>query len=411
MRIDTSTISMASTRSFLEEAAYTQTAVKRLYGADGEVTRTSASSMDIRRRRFAASGGVAQYQTSALGSGVQERADDGLQSTREKAEPPAAQEQPQAAAVAAVPQTSGSDWLSGLSSLPEDPIVTLLRRCLELLERATGKKVNSHTRLGGRRLSETLGLSVSTVSARYQKTMSLLPGPAIRLSPEPAAAPNGTWTRQVVQSGFVSGEEHTAFTSRGTVVTSDGRSIDFGIQVEMSRSYEKAFVAEGKEAIYTDPLVINLDTDAAALSDVSFYFDLDCDGTEEEISTLAQGSGFLALDRNGDGKINDGSELFGAKSGDGFADLAAYDQDGNGWIDENDAVFSRLSVWTKCGDGEAKLLSLKEAGVGAIFLGSQATQFGLSNSSQEDVGVIRRTGLYLKESGEAGTVQHLDFKT
>ncbi len=410
MRIDTSTISMASTRSFREEAAYTQTTIKRLYGTDGELQRTSASAMDVRSRRFSASGGIARYQTTALGAAVQEHGDEGLQSAREKSEPQAAQDPPQTAAAAAVPQTGGCDWLSGLSSLPEDSTVTLLRRCLELLERITGRKTGHNTRPGGRRFSSTLGLSASTVSARYQKTMSLLPGPVIRLSPGPAA-PNGTWTRQVVQSGFVSGEEHTAFTSRGTVVTSDGRSLDFGIQVEMSRSYEKAFVAESKEAVYTDPLVINLDTDAAALSDVSFYFDLDCDGTEEEVSTLAQGSGFLALDRNGDGKINDGSELFGAKSGDGFGELSAYDQDGNGWIDENDAVFSRLSVWTKCGDGEAKLLSLKEANVGAIFLGSQATQFGLSNSSQEDKGVVRRTGLYLKETGEAGTVQHLDFTT
>ena len=62
------------------------------------------------------------------------------------------------------------------------------------------------------------------------------------------------------------------------------------------------------------------------------------------------------MDRNGDGKINDGSELFGTKSGDGFKDLASYDADGNGWIDENDAIFSQLKIWTKDEDGKDKLI-------------------------------------------------------
>ena len=179
----------------------------------------------------------------------------------------------------------------------------------------------------------------------------------------------------------------------------------------MSRSFETAYEIVGQEEVFTDPLVINLDTDAAALSDVSFYFDLDCDGEKEEISGLDSASGFLALDKNGDGKINDGSELFGAKTGDGFAELARYDQDGNGWIDENDEIFSKLRVWVQCGDGEGKLLSLAEADVGAIFLGKQATQFTLANSKGDENAMVRSTGVYLKEStGLAGTVQHVDFK-
>ena len=59
---------------------------------------------------------------------------------------------------------------------------------------------------------------------------------------------------------------------------------------------------------------------------------------------LGSGSGFLALDKNGNGKIDDGSELFGTKSGDGFADLAEYDSDGNGWIDEKGRVYVLYEV-------------------------------------------------------------------
>ena len=117
-----------------------------------------------------------------------------------------------------------------------------------------------------------------------------------------------------------------------------------------------------------DPLVINLEGNVAQVSDHTFFFDIDCDGVEDEISKLISGSGFLALDQNGDGIINDGSELFGTQSGNGFADLAKFDSDGNGFIDENDEIFDRLKIWCMAENGQPHLYSLKEQGVGAIGL-------------------------------------------
>ena len=58
-----------------------------------------------------------------------------------------------------------------------------------------------------------------------------------------------------------------------------------------------------------DPLVINLSGQNADVSDETFTFDIDSDGKEDNISLLAKNCGFLALDLNGDGKINNGSEL------------------------------------------------------------------------------------------------------
>lgn len=130
--------------------------------------------------------------------------------------------------------------------------------------------------------------------------------------------------------------EDTAFRTSGTVRTADGREISFGLELGMSRRFREETKIENITEIVdlTDPLVINLDGNIAGLSDQKFMFDIDADGEEESISYLQGGSGYLALDKNGDGVINDGSELFGTKSGDGFADLAEYDADGNGWIDE-----------------------------------------------------------------------------
>jgi hypothetical protein len=158
-----------------------------------------------------------------------------------------------------------------------------------------------------------------------------------------------------------------------------------------------------------DPLIINTKAQTSGLSDKKFKFDLDADGKQDEISMTKSGSGFLALDKTGDGKINDGTELFGVKSGDGFKDLAEYDTDGNGWIDENDEVFDKLKVWSKTEDGKDELKSLKESGVGAIFLGAENTEFTIEGEDGVLDGKVRKTGIFLKEDGTAGTIQHVDL--
>ena len=134
------------------------------------------------------------------------------------------------------------------------------------------------------------------------------------------------------QETYMEEKEDTDFSAGGVVRTADGRTIEFNINVQMSRSFQ-AYYGEQFQRVerqLVDPLVINLDGNVAEVKDQTFFFDLDADGVEEEISMLGSGSGYLALDKNGDGIINDGSELFGTKSGNGFADLAAYDSDGNG---------------------------------------------------------------------------------
>ena len=206
--------------------------------------------------------------------------------------------------------------------------------------------------------------------------------------------------------------EDTGYQARGCVRTSDGRQIDFNLSLYMSRrmcQYAGVQRASDLPAL-TDPLVINIDAPVAGVSDQKFMFDIDADGTEDEISSLEKGSGFLALDKNGDGCINDGSELFGTESGDGFYDLSEYDGDGNGWIDENDDVFNRLKVWCRDENGKDILYTLKDAGVGAICLQNVPTDFSLNSLSDNKTNArIRSTGIFLYENGGVGTINHLDL--
>ncbi len=206
-------------------------------------------------------------------------------------------------------------------------------------------------------------------------------------------------------------QECTSFSTTGVVKTADGRELSFNLECSMSRRFEEYYQETYSTGIrYCDPLVINLDTDVASVSDQKFFFDLDQDGTEEEISSLGSGSGFLALDLNGDGTINDGSELFGTKSGDGFADLAQYDADGNGWIDEADEIWDKLLIWVKDEAGNDTLYHLADLGVGAIGLASVSTEFSLNSEQDNQTNArIRRTGIFLYENGTVSTLQHLDM--
>jgi len=204
--------------------------------------------------------------------------------------------------------------------------------------------------------------------------------------------------------------EQTSFQAQGVVRTADGREITIDIELNMSREFlSQEFQSLRAGDALKDPLVVNFSGNAAELTQQQFSFDIDADGNSDQIHFVTSGSGFLALDKNQDGVINDGSELFGALSGDGFADLARYDSDGNGWIDEGDAIFDSLRIWSKDGEGQDRLVALGAQGIGAIYLGHITTPFELKDGENRLTGVVRDSGLYLGEEGGAGTLQQIDL--
>ncbi|BFM15092.1 hypothetical protein R50073_12750 [Maricurvus nonylphenolicus] len=225
----------------------------------------------------------------------------------------------------------------------------------------------------------------------------------------------------VEQQRYYHEESRSLLGSSGTIELADGRTIEFTLELELQRRHQREgellVTAENRRLI--DPLVINLEGNPDLLTSATFEFDMDADGQTDTLSSLNHGVGFLALDGKKDGErdgvINDGNELFGTQSGDGFGDLAAYDLDGNGWIDEADEVFQQLQVWQPPSvDAEGniidgRLLSLDEAGVGAIYLGSGEVDVTLKDDSNQLQAQIRSQGIFLKDDGEVGSVQQVDF--
>lgn len=204
-------------------------------------------------------------------------------------------------------------------------------------------------------------------------------------------------------------EESVFFHAGGSVETEDGQSIAFNLGLQMQRRELSIQGGLGRNVYGIDPLVLNFDDTISIFDENYFSFDLDGDGEKEELSSLNSCCGFLALDRNGDGSINNGLELFGPSTNSGFGELADLDDDGNAWIDENDPIFDDLMIWQGAGGEEEQLISLREAGVGAISVAHLGTQFNLEDSDGTVQGIVQSSGLFLMESGEPKSMMEIDL--
>jgi hypothetical protein len=148
----------------------------------------------------------------------------------------------------------------------------------------------------------------------------------------------------------------------------------------------RAISTDDVAALQASPIVLDLDGDGIHTSRVGdgVVFDLNAEGRSVQTGWTSGGDGLLALDRNGNGRIDDGSELFGqafalpdgSRAPDGFAALRSVDDNADGVIDARDAVFSQLRVWVDANhDGVSQadeLLTLRDAGVKSIETSAEA---------------------------------------
>lgn len=280
---------------------------------------------------------------------------------------------------------------SAIDAAENDPYIALIRRMLEML---TGKPMKVFD-------VEAFSAKASRVEIDASRTSAAVQG---------RAGYGIEYDYRAVHEEI----EATSFSAAGVVRTADGRQITFSLDLLMSRHYreETSVSLRAGDAVRKDPLVVNFAGSAAQLSGLAgqrFSFDLDGDGRLEDLPLFASGSGYLALDLDGNGRIDSGRELFGPQGGDGFADLAKLDDDGNGWIDEGDAAFPRLAVWTPAASGDGGLRPLADYGIGALGLAHVASPFALRGDGNADLGVVKSSGVFLRESGQAGSLQEIDL--
>ena len=125
-----------------------------------------------------------------------------------------------------------------------------------------------------------------------------------------------------------------------------------------------------------DPLVLDLNRDGKVELKNAAFFDLNANGFHEFTRWIDKTDAFLVLDKNFNGKADNGSELFGdvmtlpdgSLALTGFDALRAYDSNGDGKIDASDEVYASLKVLT----GEGKMASLADAGIKSLNVASEA---------------------------------------
>ena len=210
-------------------------------------------------------------------------------------------------------------------------------------------------------------------------------------------------------------QKQTVDFSASVKINTPNKSFEMNINLSFSQEFYESKNIQmvfGNES-FIDPLVINYDEDInpfANISNIHFAFDLDNDGTTELIPQLKQGAGFLALDKNENGTIDNGSELFGPSTNDGFKELSQYDNDKNNWIDENDAIFDKLKVWSIDENGNSSLVSLIDKNVGAIYLGDVQSGFKYQSAIDKTSAVQKSNGIFVKEDGSGlGTINSIDI--
>lgn len=148
-----------------------------------------------------------------------------------------------------------------------------------------------------------------------------------------------------------------------------------------------------------DPLVIDLTGEGPATTGAAGAqpFDLQGLGTVRPTSFARGGTAFLVLDRNGNGTIDDGRELFGDQHGalDGYEELRTFDVNADGRIDAQDPVFDRLELMK--GDGSRQALGT--AGIQSLSLDARGSD---ATTSRGDP-VLRQATAMTSEGSALGT--------
>lgn len=202
----------------------------------------------------------------------------------------------------------------------------------------------------------------------------------------------------------LSGEFLSAFGLPANPGAPGGNSVQAtAVQLEFSFEFS-ARVSSTQVVQQGDPIVLDLDGDGIELSDYreGARFDLTGSGRAQQVAFVRGGDAFLALDRNGDGQINSGKELFGEQHGarNGFEELRKFDGNGDGIINRDDAVFNELRLFRDNGNGiteAGELLTLVEAGIQEIDLGYRDTNERAAGGNR-----ITQIASFLRSDGTRG---------
>jgi hypothetical protein len=192
-------------------------------------------------------------------------------------------------------------------------------------------------------------------------------------------------------------------------------------QVEALTTAQKAALTTDQVSHLTfgTPIVLDLNGDGISTQSINKGMQFDIFGVDQKVNTgwVTGGDGLLVMDRNHDGSINGGTELFGEgtnlvngqKAANGYVALAELDINGDGVVNSTDANFSDLMVWVDGNaDGvsqEGELHSLSSLGITQLDLKTQ------TSSEVNNGNLIGLTSSYTTADGATHSMADVWFAT
>ncbi|BCM25591.1 calcium-binding protein [Methyloradius palustris] len=231
----------------------------------------------------------------------------------------------------------------------------------------------------------------------------------------------------------------------GTITVNNFKNGDLGITLKdtdpldkpknsLPKALENGQVTYAQAERTTSPLILDLDGDGVETTtlDNGVYFDHDGNSFAQKTAWASADDGMLVRDIDGNGIIDNGSELFGnntalstgTNAANGFAALADLDSNQDGKIDSTDTAFSTLQIWQDTNqDGVSQISELKtltQANVQSINLGYTSTAYTISNPGigQSNIGYQldangneqRELGTYTTTTNQTRSINDIWFK-
>lgn len=311
----------------------------------------------------------------------------------------------QSAAIPAVPATPSRGAGPATPATPAVPPVRNVpgefsqegRDVLDAIERARSEVEND---LDYQILRQTLRFMKGDVFGDEER-----PAPQAVQDTPVTAPPAATATAGAQQptSGFSLDFVHESTTVVRVDIEGRDESGEFRVRFEAIRHERTSLSinASQQPQQQADPLILDLDGNGIQTTGIEngVLFDMTGDGRKERTSFVSGNDAFLALDRNGNGGIDDGRELFGDQHGasNGFEELAGFDENGDGRIDAGDGIFTQLRLFSLNPDGSQNLRMLDEAGISAIHLDYRNAAIDLNRDDR-----LAQTGSYERDDGSTG---------
>lgn len=188
----------------------------------------------------------------------------------------------------------------------------------------------------------------------------------------------------------------------------------------IDRGTSTYFSAAKNWTLPRDPIILDLDGNGLETVGLAanVYFDHNGDDVLTRTGWVGPNDALLVWDRNANGTIDTGAELFGdftplpngTLAPNGFAALAALDENGDGIIDASDPAFADLKLWKDADQngqtGAGELIALADAGIVSLSLANTVKNQSLSNGNK-----LTREGHFTRADGSTAAMGEFQFAT